>query len=198
MSSPPESPPRAPTIRESRPQQIYPRLNDHQLAVIEAYGPRRRYPAGAILFEEGQRHIPVFVVLAGAIEVRRRTRSGNELIATEERGMFSGEIGQLSGHAALGTGRAREDCEVVVIEEPALRRLIVDDAEVSEVMMRAYILRRMALIEEAIGGATVVGSRQSGDTLRLRQFLTRNNQPHTYLDLDRDAAAATLLQQFSV
>ena len=188
----------APTMRESRRDQIFPVLNEHQLAVLAGYGERRRCPAGTVLFEEGQRHIPMFVLISGSIEIVRRTSAGEELLVTDMPGMFTGEVGQLSGRAAIASGRAREDCEVVVVDEAALRRIVVAEADLSELIMRAFILRRVALIEDGVGGATVVGSRHSGETLRLRHFLTRNAQPHIYLDVDGEAGTGVMLQRFGV
>ena len=193
----PEAPHPSTTI-DSRRAQVYPQLNQHQLEILAAYGERRRYAAGALLYEEGQRHIAMYVVLAGTIDVTRRTTTGVELLGTHGRGVFTGEVSQLAGRAAVATVRARDDCEVLVIEESALRRLVVADAEISELIMRAFILRRVALTEDGIGGATVIGSRQSSDTLRLRQFLTRNAHPHTYVDVDRDQVSAALLERFGV
>jgi len=198
MTTPGDPTGRAPSIRESRRDQIFPTLTERQLAILTAYGERRRYPAGAVVFEEGQRHIPMFVVLSGALEIVRRTASGEEVVVTDTAGMFTGEVGQLSGRGAIAGGRAREDSEVVVIDEAAVRRIVVGEAELSELIMRAFILRRVALIEDPAGGATVVGSRHSNETLLLRHFLTRNAQPHTYLDVDSDAGTAEMLQRFGV
>ena len=185
-------------IREARREQMFPVLDERQLEILAPYGQRRRYPAGATLFEAGQRHIAMFVVLSGTIDMFRYTVTGEDLFATHGPGIFTGEVGQLAGSAAIATARAHEDTEVLVIDEVALHRLVIADAELSELIMRAFILRRMALIEEETDGATVVGSRHSRDTLRLRQFLTRNAHPHVYLDVDGDPAMAQFLERFGV
>jgi len=96
------------------------------------------------------------------------------------------------------TCRARDDCDVLAIDEAAVHRIVVTQADLSELIMRAFILRRMAMLEDPTGGAMIIGSRLSSDTHRLRQFLTRNGHPHTYLDLERDADTATWLERFGV
>lgn len=186
------------SIRETRRDQIFPSLTPQQLALVEPYGHRRRYPAGATLYEEGRRHVPMFVILSGVVDIVRRTPTGEETIVTDGPGTFTGEVGQLAGRGVIATGRVREDAEVLVIEEADLRRLIVADADLSELIMRAFILRRVALIEDAAARTTVIGARGSPDTLRLRQFLTRNAQPHAYVDVERDPDTAAMLERFGV
>jgi len=44
----------------------------------------------------------------------------------------------------------------------------------------------------------LMGSRHSADTLRLREFLTRNGYPYTYVDLDTDKTSQELLDRFEV
>ena len=187
-----------PSIREARRDQIFPRLDDRQLAALMPYGISHRYSAGESLFKEGDRHVGMFVVLSGSVDIVRRSNHGEELFATYTRGMFSGEVGLLAGRAVVATGRTREDSEILVVDEVALHRVMVTQAELSELIMRAFILRRVALLEDDTAGATVIGSRLTNDTHRLREFLRRNGQPHVYLDLERDADTAAWLIRFAV
>jgi thioredoxin reductase (NADPH) len=140
----------------------------------------------------------MFVVLSGSVDIVRHSGSGEELFATYSPGMFSGEVGLLAGRAVVASGRTREDSEILVVDEVALHRVMVTQAELSELIMRAFILRRVALLEDDTGGTTVIGSRLTNDTHRLRQFLTRNGQPHVYLDLERDADTAAWLTRLAV
>ena len=183
---------------ETRGAQMFPRLPDRLLADLLPFGEHRSYAAGEVLFAEGDRHVPMVVVLSGAVDIVRQTTAGEALITTHGPGSFSGEVGVLAGRGAVAAARAREHSRVLVIDEAALHRLVVSHAELSELIMRAFILRRVALIEEQRGGVTVVGSRLAGDTHRLRQFLTRNAQPHVYLDLDDDADTAAVLERIGV
>ena len=136
-------------IFATRHDQVFPRLDQRQLADLVPFGERRRYPAGEMLFTEGDRHVGMFVLLSGRLDVVRRTIDSEELLVTYEPGPFTGEVELLSGRGAVASGQAREECEVLVIDEASLHRLMVTHAELSEIMMRAFILRRVALLEDA-------------------------------------------------
>jgi thioredoxin reductase (NADPH) len=182
----------------SRRHQIFPSLSEEQFAILERYGERRRYPAGAILFRQGERHIPMFVIISGSIEMSASSPLGTHVIAIYGRGQFTGEAGMFAGHAAVATGRAVTDCEVLVIEESALRTLVITEAELSETIMRAFILRRVALIQDQSGGVILIGSQDSDLTLGLREFLARNGQPTAYFDVDQHADSAGLMARFGI
>ena len=185
-------------IFEKRREQALPRLDERQLADLMGFGQRRRYAAGATLFSQGERHVGMFVVLSGSIEIVRQTTDGEERLVTYEAGGFSGEVGLLAGRAALVSCRAREDCEVLAVDEAGLHRLIVTHAELSELIMRAFILRRVAMLEATTASITLVGSRLQSETHRLRQFLVRNGQPVDFRDLESEADTKALLQRFGV
>ena len=190
----PPSPP-APAAG-SRRHQIFPILDEAQFDVLSGYGKRRQHHAGEILFREGDRHTAMYVILSGRIAIERSSLAGPRLLATHGPGIFTGEVGTLAGRGAIATARVVEDCEVIVIDEAALRTLVIAEAALSEIIMRAFILRRVALIEDKCGGVVLIGSRHSSDTLRLREFLARNAQPVAYFDLDLDEDAEPLLRRF--
>jgi thioredoxin reductase (NADPH) len=182
----------------NRWHQIFPILNEAQVASLREYGRRRSYRAGDILYKEGERHIPMFVILSGHVAIERNTVDGTHVIATVGPGAFTGEVATLAGRAGMATGRAVDDCEVIVIDEQALRTLVVTEAELSETIMRAFILRRVALIQDQHGGVILIGSRHSSDTLRLREFFSRNAQPVAYFDLEQHTGINSLLDRFHV
>ncbi len=91
-----------------------------------------------------------------------------------------------------------EPGEFLEIGTDSLRALIAKDAELSDIFMRAFLLRRVAMISGGLGNVVVLGSQHSANTLRLREFLTRNGHPHSYVDLDSDAASQELLDRFDV
>jgi thioredoxin reductase (NADPH) len=182
----------------SRYHQVYPTLNETELAILERYGERRKLKANEILYSEGDRHIAMFAILSGTIEATRASVQGPLLLGTHGRGTFTGEVGTLAGRAASATTRAASDCEVIVIDEESLRALVIAEAELSETIMRAYILRRVALIQGQHAGVVVIGSTASAPTLRLRHFLRRNGQPSAYFDIVEHAETKELLTRYGV
>ena len=94
--------------------------------------------------------------------------------------------------------RATESGELIEFERDQLLALIQTDAELSEILMRAFMLRRLELIAHDFGDVVVIGSAHCAGTLRVKEFLTRNGHPFHYIDLDRDADAQALLDQFHV
>ena len=180
----------------SRYHQVYPRLDERQLTILERYGERRKLKAGDILYSEGDRHIAMFAILSGTIEATRASVQGRQSLGTHGPGSFTGEVGTLAGRAASATTRAVSDCEVIVIDEESLRALVIAEAELSETIMRAYILRRVAFIQGQHAGVVVIGSTASAPTLHLRHFLSRNGQPSAYFDVVEHAETKELLTRY--
>jgi thioredoxin reductase (NADPH) len=104
----------------------------------------------------------------------------------------------ISGRRCLVRGRVTSAGEFLEISPDGLRSLIARDAELSEIFMRAFILRRVALITRGQGSMILLGSRHSPETLQLREFLSRNSHPYTYIDLDADSTSQELLDRFNV
>jgi thioredoxin reductase (NADPH) len=181
-----------------RRQQAFPKLSDAQLRRIARYGEQRHVYAGEILYDQGTSALGIYVVLSGAVEIVRPGIVGDQLITVEHPGEFTGEVNVLLGRRALVRARMALDGDVLVIGPQGLRRLIQEDSEVSEVLMRAFIVRRVALIAGGLGDATLIGSAHSAGTLRLQEFLTRNAHPYTFVDVDRDTDVEALLDRFQV
>jgi len=178
--------------------QAFPKLTAEQIDRIRPYGKVRAVSAGEILFEVGNEHMPMFVLLSGKLEVVQPTCAGERALVTHEPGGFSGEINMISGRRSLARGRVTEPGEVLEVSQENLRSLIAKDADLSEIFMRAYILRRLMLIKNGFGDVVVLGSMHVGGTLRLREFLSRNGHPYTYVDLDTDSHAQEILDRFNV
>jgi thioredoxin reductase (NADPH) len=185
-------------IAESRADHLFPRLTPGQIARIGAHGRVRTLRQGDILVEAGDHVVPFFVVTAGAIEVVRPSERGDTIVAVHSPGQFSGEVNMISGRRALFQVRVREAGTAIELDRDRMVSLVQTDAELSEILMRAFILRRVQLIAHGIGDAVLVGSSHSAGTLRIKEFLTRNNHPYAYLDLDRDADIQALLDRFDV
>jgi len=181
-----------------RRAQMFPKLTEAQLARISRLGKRRPVKAGEVLFHQGDENVHFYVLLAGEMEILFRRLGQPDTRVTHGPGGFTGEVSLLAGRRALVTAQMATDGELVDIPTAELRHLIVTDAELSEVLMRAFILRRVGLINYHMGDAVLVGSRNNAGTLRLMEFLTRNAHPYNYLDVEQDRDAQALLDQFHV
>jgi thioredoxin reductase (NADPH) len=178
--------------------QAFPTLNATQIDRIRALGKVRRVEAGEILFEPGETTLPFFVLLSGAMEIVQPSLNGERTVATHGPGEFTGEMTMISGRRSLVRGRVTEPGDFVELGTEDLRSLVARDAELSEIFMRAFILRRLQLVDRGQGNIVLMGSRHSSNTLRLREFLTRNEHPFTYVDLDTDKSSQELLDRFHV
>jgi thioredoxin reductase (NADPH) len=193
----------ASTLLEQRRAQMFPKLTPAQLARLERQGTRLQTHAGEILLELGALPRGVFVITAGTLEVlappaATQSAADGELLFGLSAGDFTGEMSTLRGTAALVRVRVRDAGAVLLIDAEQLRRIVQNDAELSELLMRAFILRRMSVIESGHSEVLLLGSDHSADTLRLREFLTRNARPYVNIDIEHDADAQALLERFQV
>ena len=177
---------------------LFPLLSSAQIARIASQGVIRPITCGEVLIESGQTNVPFFVLKAGEIEVIRPSALDEILVAIVGPAQFTGDISMILGRPAQMRLRVRNSGEVVQLTRDQMLALIQTDAEISEVLMRTLIHRRVAVIAQGIGDVLLIGSVGSGATLRIKQFLTRNAHPFKYLDLDRDADVRQLLGRFHV
>jgi thioredoxin reductase (NADPH) len=178
--------------------EIFPDLTPPQIERIRTGSRLRRVESGEILFRPGDTRVPFFVPLTGSMEIVQTGLNGERIITTHRAGSFTGELSLISGQRCLVLGRVTEPGEFLELSSEGLHSLIGRDAELSEIIMRAFILRRLALITNQLGNLILMGSRHSAATLRLREFLGRNGHPYTYVDLDTDKTSQELLDRFSV
>ena len=178
--------------------EAFPLLTEEQISRIRPLSKVRNVEGGEILFEPGDSDVPFFVLLSGTLEILQPDLRGERLIVRHEVGSFTGEITMISGRRCLVRGRVTAPGELLEMNNHDFRALVARDAELSEIFMRAFILRRVSLINQGFGNVILLGSRHSAPTLRLREFLTRNGHPHTYVDLDTDATYQDLLDHFHV
>jgi thioredoxin reductase (NADPH) len=183
---------------DSHEQHLFPVLTPAQMARVAAHGRLRTTAPGEVLVETGDHNVPFFLLVAGRLEVVRQVDQRETVIVELEPGQFSGEATMITGRRALSRIRASQAGEVIELDRAQLLGLIQTDPELSELLMRAFILRRVALIQEGLGDVAVIGSTHCAATLRVRDFLRRNGHPYAYLDLDRDAEAQELLDRFHV
>src|SRR5262245_30886632 len=177
---------------------LFPTLSAEQIARVASHGVIRPITRGEVLIEGGQTDVPFFVLKAGEIQVIRPSDLGDLLVAVLRPAQYTGDISMILGRPAQMRLSVSESGEVVQLTRDQMHALVQTDAEISEVLMRALIHRRIAVVAQGIGDALLIGSGRSAATLRIKEFLTRNGHPFTYLDLDRDADVQDLLDRFQV
>lgn len=190
------------TSQGPRHHQTFPVLSPAQVEQAARFGsgPPRRFAPDAEIFPVGARGAPTWLVLDGSMDVFSHVGLTGEIpIATHGVGQFSGEVSQLAGRPTLvGCRAGPEGCLAIPFDAPHLRALVIGSAEVGEIIMRAYILRRVALIDTGGGGPVLLGAPESAELIALRGFLTRNGYPHTVLDASSHAEGRALMEHLGV
>jgi len=175
-------------------ERVFPHLTPEQVARVATHGRTRRVEKGEVLAGSGESNSHCFVVRSGLLHVVR----DEQLVTTHAPGQFSGEVNMLTGRRGFATIRVEEPGEVIELDRDALLALVQTDGELSEIFMRAFILRRVELIARGFGDVILLGSGFCPNTLRVREFLSRNGHPYTYIDLDRDEGVQDVLDRFQV
>ncbi len=191
------SSPLVPSALDARTQ-AFPVLSVSQIERIRSCSRSRQVAGGDILFEPGDENVPFYVLLSGRMEVVQPDLAGEHQIAKHGPGEFTGEMTMISGRRCLARGRVTEPGEFLELRGDGFRSLVARDAELSDIFMRAFILRRLELISRGQGNVILLGSRHSANTLRLREFLSGNGYPYRYVDLDTDNTSQELLDRFAV
>ena len=187
---------------DTRFDQIFPVFDPLQIETAKRFasGPARRFAPAEPIYDVGVRNAPAWLVLDGGLEIIRRDglhrQSSVVLLGA---GQFSGEVSQLAGHGTLAAARAGpEGCTALPFDAAHIRALVIGSADLGEIVMRAFILRRVALIEEGGVGSLLIGRPDEPDLLRLEGFLSRNGYPCTVLDANTDETAQATVERFGV
>ena len=162
------------------------------------HGRTRSVQPGEVLMEQGDTSVPFFVVITGEIEIVRPFGTQETLITIHSDGQFTGEVNMLSGRRSLVRARVTKPGKVIELDHQQMLSLVQTDAELSDILMRAFILRRVELISAGVGDIVLVGSSHSAGTLRIKEFLMRNGHPYSYVDLERDPDVQNLLDSFQI
>jgi thioredoxin reductase (NADPH) len=191
------------SIIETRRQQMFPVLDAGQIETAKRFasGPAQSFAPDEIVFDVGERQAPSWLVLQGSINTFRRDGLNHEsAITTHHPGQFSGELSQLSGRESLAQGRAGEDgCTAIPFDPAHVRALMIGSAEVGEIMMRAFILRRVGLLEQDGGvGSVLIGNSGTASLARLVEFLRRNGYPYKVLDAEKDPDGRAMVERLGV
>lgn len=185
-------------LTHSRAEQIFPTLTPEQIRRVTAHGHSRAIQPSEVLVEQGESALRFFVVVSGELEVVGPGGDTETLVAVYGPGQFTGEVNMLSGRRALFRIRATKPGELIELDRQHMLALVQTDAELGEILMRAFILRRVELLAAGVGDVVLVGSIHSASTLRIQEFLVRNGHPYAYIDLERDPAVQSLLDGFHV
>lgn len=192
MAIPPENDPSSP---QNRREQTFPQLSEEMASRLVKYGVEEEVPAGTVLFRRGDRHTDCFFVVRGSIEVYDVDEQGErKAIVVHGPNQFTGEVNQFSERQIMVNARTNEDSLLVRLNQPAFRKLITGEPDIGEIIMRAFILRRVGLLQSGQGGVLLLGSSHAADTVRLRSFLIRNAYPHRLLDTDVDDEARRMVE----
>jgi thioredoxin reductase (NADPH) len=196
MSNP--VPPIQLTSMVSAAERMFPTLTPEQIVRAAAHGHVLTVQRDEILVEAGMKNTRLFIVKTGRLEIVRPLGTEGNFVASLGPGQFTGETSMLAGRRAMVRIRVSEEGELVEIEHDQLMSLVQTDSELSDIFMRAFILRRVELIARGYGDVVLLGSSHSSNTLRLKEFLTRNNHPYTYVNLDTDSSFQSVLDRFHV
>jgi thioredoxin reductase (NADPH) len=185
-------------LTSSRIEKIFPKLTPAQIGRIAAHGRTRSVQSGDVLIEQGDTSVPFFVVITGEVEIVRPFGTHETLITIHGDGEFTGDVNMLSGRRMVVRARVAKAGKVIELNHEQMLNLIQTDAELSDILMRAFILRRVELIAAGVGDIILIGSIHSAGTLRIKEFLMRNGHPYTSIDLERDSDVQNLLDNFQI
>jgi thioredoxin reductase (NADPH) len=176
-----------------RREQTFPELSDAHIERAVAFGSVETLPCGTILFERGAHSVDFFIILEGHVEIVEFDPARGGLprrVVMQGPREFTGELHHFNDRKILVTGRTASDGRVARLTRAQFRRMMIAEPDIAEIVMRAFILRRVALVLHEHAGVVVIGDRNQADTLRIRRFLARNNYPARLLDpADPDVAA---------
>ncbi|MCW3100944.1 MAG: thioredoxin reductase [Chthonomonadaceae bacterium] len=179
----------------------FPTLDDAQLSALKRCGGAtlKKYSDGQTLIKAGDRDVRFYVVTSGEIEILDESDDAPKTLAVLKRGEFTGDVAHLTGGPSLITAIARGDCEALEVSSKGVREIINRFPDLGDVILQAFIARRHLLRESGeFTGLRVIGSRYSRDTHRIREFLSKNRVPFTWLDLEADPQVKELLKQSGV
>jgi thioredoxin reductase (NADPH) len=179
----------------------FPRLDDAHMGALErcAGATLKHYTTADKLIDVGERGFKFFIIKSGEILIVDESSETPTILAVLGRGQFTGDVAHLSGGPSLVSAVARIDCDVYEVAAEGVREIINRFPDLGDVILQAFIARRQLLRQSAaFRGLRVIGSRFSRDTWRIRDFLTKNQVPFAWLDLEDDPEVRRLLERFGV
>jgi thioredoxin reductase (NADPH) len=178
--------PRGLPLARSHLDQIFPKLIPKQIDRIQKRGHIRAVKLGEVLVEQGDTNVRFYVIISGEIEITRPSGVTETLITVHGPGEFTGEVNMLSGRRALFRARVTKSGNIIEMDRQQMMTLLQSDPEIGDILMRAFILRRVELVAAGVGDVVLIGSTNSARTFQIKEFLMRNGHPYSYIDLERD------------
>jgi thioredoxin reductase (NADPH) len=183
---------------DSRLDEMFPTLSDAHVALMCQGGTEEYFGAGEWLWEVGDRDRALYVLLEGTVDVVRRDVRGESVVWSIGARQFSGETTMMAGRAALLAGRAVGTVRAIAVAQGRLREIMAINPVLGEIVMQAFILRRMRMVAQHAGPVTLIGSRYSAGTQSVQAYLTRNATPYEYIDLEQAEDVEALFEQLDL
>jgi len=174
-----------------------PNLSPEQLDRIRSIAQFRPVQDGEVLYESSQPDVPLFIVLEGSVLISR-TGEDDKILAVREASQFTGEMSVISGKRSLLKARVTGTGSVLELSREKVLFLMAKDSELGEIFMEAFVARRLLMIQLGEGNVVLFGTKSSARTFALREFLTRNAHPFSYVDIDSDSYAGELMEKLAV
>src|SRR5215813_12275654 len=177
---------------------LYPRLDEHKLEWLRKKGDQRSFAPGEVLYSQGQRDAPFYVIEEGRVDLIERKPGKEVWIAEADAGTFLGDIATFTGEPAVADCVAAEPTEVIAFDRPKLRAMLAASPELGELVLTALLARRAWHEESGHGVLRLLAERGSRRAFEVRDLLERNLLPVRFYDVDSDPQAEAFLDWLDI
>jgi thioredoxin reductase (NADPH) len=191
-------PPPVPGFLDPDDPTLFPRLTAAQIEQLSERAETLSLSPGEVLFEQGQRDTPFYVVLTGAIDIIDRQPDGDRYFTQCQPGTFAADISMFTGEPTIARGVIAEESSILALPPDGLRGLVASSTELGDLLLRTMITRREWLLGEGYGNERLIGKRSSGDAFAIRELLERNLVPFSWHDIETDAESRALLDRLGI
>lgn len=178
--------------------ELFPRLGAEQVELIAARGERRDYAVGETVFEQAQRDAPFVVVETGAVDLHDRSPDGETWFARNKAGTFVGDLAMFTGEPTIAACVAAEETRAIALSTEDLRKLIAEEEQIGDLLLRTLIARREWLEGHGYGHLRLLGARGSRSAFGIRDLLERNLVPFRWYDVDEDPDSGRLQRALGI
>jgi thioredoxin reductase (NADPH) len=171
---------------------LAPQLTGEQVALLSRYGETQSTIAGQVLFREGDRRYDFIVIQSGMVSIVDHQAGFERELATGGPGQFVAELSILTGERLFTTGVVKEAGSILVVPLDQLQVVMNADQTLADLIVQTAFRRRQWLLQTRTG-MRIVGTRDSSDARRLREFAAHNHLAYVWLDVDTDPMAKVVL-----